>query len=579
MIIEAMDVSCGRVSVRVVALILCWCAFAQQNPPDEKREPLTTFQSKVNLVLVPVVVRDAQGHSIGNLRKDDFQLLDSRRPQIISSFSAVDRATLASPGVDERPHSIPQAPTLQPEQNRPNRYLVYLFDDLNSRFEDIAHVRDAALRHFNKPVLPGDLMAVYALSGKPALDFSADRDKLRDAVSSLRWRPQAGHGGMQCPDVSFYIADLVINKGDAQALEALTDHTAECTHVPSRAMARNIALAAANQRLVVGALDTQLALAMVLRAIQRLSRVPGERVIVLASPGFYGQTPAAIKATAEVLDLAAKSNVVVSGLNPRGVIQAEEDEDVTSRAGGGRRTRPGEPLPLSAWIRYRRESARAEGDAVKDLVDATGGLLFQNNNDLVAGFDRISTAPEFSYVLGFSPADLKTDGTFHPLKIRVNRKGVTIEARRGFYALSANATEEWSTAEALDTLFSRDEKTDIPVVVVSGYSKPKTGDTAKIQLTAKIDVAALHFHKSDDRNRDSLRAIVAVFDADGTYVTGTAENLKLSLPDDLLTSNDPSVTVHWDFEVKPGTYAVRLVIREIDTKIITTLTRSVIIPL
>ena len=91
-------------------------------------------------------------------------------------------------------------------------------------------------------------------------------------------------------------------------------------------------------------------------------------MIVLVSPGFYGQTPAAIKATAEVLDLAAKSNVVLSGLNPRGVIQAEEDEDVTSRAGVGRRTQPGEPLPLSGWIRYRRESARAESDAIKDLA-------------------------------------------------------------------------------------------------------------------------------------------------------------------------------------------------------------------
>jgi hypothetical protein len=75
------------------------------------------------------------------------------------------------------------------------------------------------------------------------------------------------------------------------------------------------------------------------------------------------------------------------------------------------------------------------------------------------------------------------------------------------------------------------------------------------------------------------RAIVAVFDADGAYVTGTAENLKLTVPDGLLTSKDPSVTLHWDFEVKPGTYAIRLVIGEIDTKVITTLTRSVIIPL
>ena len=101
------------------------------------------------------------------------------------------------------------------------------------------------MRHFKKEVPSGDLIAVYALSGRPVLDFTADQDKLQEAVSSLRWRPEAGHGGMQCPDVSFYIADLVINKGDVQALAALTDHTGECTHAVW-SMAKNIALAAAN---------------------------------------------------------------------------------------------------------------------------------------------------------------------------------------------------------------------------------------------------------------------------------------------------------------------------------------------
>jgi hypothetical protein len=174
---------------------------------------------------------------------------------------------------------------------------------------------------------------------------------------------------------------------------------------------------------------------------------------------------------------------------------------------------------------------------------------------------------------------LKTDGTFHPIKIRVSRKGVSIEARRGYYALPPTAPDDWATAEVLESLFSRDEKTDIPIVVVSGYSKPKNGDTAKIQMTAKIDVRPLHFHKSEDRNHDSLRAIAAVFNTDGTYVIGTAENVKLNHPDEILTSNDPAVTLHWDFEVKPSTYVVRLILREIETKAITALNRSVIIPL
>jgi len=59
--------------------------------------------------------------------------------------------------------------------------------------------------------------------------------------------------------------------------------------------------------------------------------MPGERSLVLASPGFFAQTPEGATALAEILDLAAKSNVVVSTLSVHGVIVAE-GEDITARA-------------------------------------------------------------------------------------------------------------------------------------------------------------------------------------------------------------------------------------------------------
>src|SRR5580658_8525162 len=46
-----------------------------------------TFSTGVNLVLVPVVVRDAQGRAIGTLQKEDFQLFDNGKPQPINKFS------------------------------------------------------------------------------------------------------------------------------------------------------------------------------------------------------------------------------------------------------------------------------------------------------------------------------------------------------------------------------------------------------------------------------------------------------------------------------------------------------------
>lgn len=86
------------------------------------------------------------------------------------------------------------------------------------------------------------------MSGKSALEFTADRQKLEEAAGGLRWRPLVGHGGMECPAVNYYLADLILNKGDSQAFEALVDHTVRCAAVPPES-ARGIAMAAVNREI------------------------------------------------------------------------------------------------------------------------------------------------------------------------------------------------------------------------------------------------------------------------------------------------------------------------------------------
>ena len=552
--------------MRYIALFAQLCALAHpQQPVSTPGEQVPTFQSKVNLVLVPVVVRDKNGRPVANLTKDDFQLFDKGQRQAIGSFSAIERTK-------EAPNSTPAAaataavsgPAISAiGNNRPGRSIVYLFDDLNIRFTAMADVRDAAIRYFKNNLAEGDRAAIYTFSGNPTLEFTSDREKLEDAVSRLRWKPPAGRGEFQCPDVSYYIADLILVKGDAQALEGLTIHTSECAHVPPE-MARAIALAAANRELIIGVHDTQVALRMLSRAIRRLAAMPGERSIVLASPGFFAQTPEAATAVAEILDLAARSNVAVNGLSVHAVIVAE-GEDITARK-----------EPNGLWMRYRLENARADGDVMKDLAEGTGGTFFHNNNNMREGLERVSAAPEYSYLLGFSPAEVKTDGKYHSLKVVLPAaKGVHIEARHGYYARPADPKDYYAAADIDDAVFSRGQATDIPIVIQTGYSKPNTGNVAKVLVTAKIDMAALHLRKAAERSLDSLRAVVALFDPDGGYVTGAAKTVNLRLKEETLKQKDPAITLHWEFDVDPGTYLVRLVVREQESKAMTALNRTV----
>jgi VWFA-related protein len=71
---------------------------------------------------------------------------------------------------------------------------------------------------------------------------------------------------------------------------------------------------------------------------------------------------------------------------------------------------------------------------MSEIADGTGGAFFHNSNDLGAGFKSLTDAPEVVYVLELSPEGVKPDGSYHRLKVEVDREGMRLQARQGYSA-------------------------------------------------------------------------------------------------------------------------------------------------
>jgi hypothetical protein len=260
----------------------------------------------------------------------------------------------------------------------------------------------------------------------------------------------------------------------------------------------------------------------------------------------------------DIMDRAIRANVRISSLNARGLytIIPGGDASTPSSAGG--------PDVMNVKTQYQREGAIAEEGIMEELADATGGRYFHNNNDLKAGFTQVAAAPEFVYVLGFSPQNLKLDGSYHGLKVKlINSHGLDLQSRRGYYAPRHLANpEEDAKREIQEALFSRDEVQDIPVELHMQFFK-SSDVAAKIAVLARVNVKNLRFRKANGRNNDDLTVLSGVFDRNGNYVTGTQKLIELHLLDPSLEKLlNSGITVRANFDVAPGSYVIRLVVRD-----------------
>ena len=312
------------------------------------------------------------------------------------------------------------------------------------------------------------------------------------------------------------------------------------------------------------------------KVVNYVSQMPGQRTVVLVSPGFL--TRSEQFDLDQIIDHALRAQVVISSLDPRGMANLTREGDASHSY-----------MPVGSEL-HRLDSEResAARDVLEEVAQGTGGEFRHNTNDLQTGF--AVPAGSAAYYLGFAPTDMKLDGKFHDLKVELAEKhaGFSLQARRGYFAPRSEAeaaasaeqgapidSEAQTKEQIREAVYSRTDLQQLPVTMEVKVFSTKTEDR-ELVLSGRLDTKTLHLRKEGQRNLNNVTFVSAIFDQKDNLVQLQRGQAKLEAPDAQLQQVlSAGLKMDSTFELKPGIYRVREVVTDSEDHHITTLSRNV----
>ena len=498
-----------RLSI-LAATVTCSWVQAQGEAP--------TFRSDTNIVVIPAIVRDSDGKSVGGLGRDDFEVKEDGK---LRPILRVD--------VEQR--------NRQGESGFPQQFDAYVFDDVHLAFRDFEHARTALESHLAGTLLAGRRVALLTTSGRVSAPFTDSRDVLLDAVRRIQRLP-GSHTGTECPDIGYALAYRIVRQRDWSALAAVISQLARCNPGLPQGLARQIAQTEATRALEVGGAGVRGSLGVMQRLVDGMQKRPGRRNVILLSSGFHTLEEADREVLSNILSQAVRQRVAVSAVNAHGVHGTAFNSD-----------------PLAMGDREVAWAFRAAADGLAKAAAETGGTYIGNENDTVAALQRVAEPVEHVYFLFIRAASEPRAGQFHELDVKVTkRRGVVVQARAGFYdAAPLSATDEVRIA-----LFSGSERQQLDV----SLDAERTA-SGRLRIAASVGGPTFPLQDRNGRHVNSLAIAYGVFDRNGTPIGDAIRVADLSIDENGVRKlRSDGIRLGSEFDVPPGTYLIRIVVRE-----------------
>lgn len=519
-------------ALAVAAALLCPpLAFAQQSE--------YTFKTQAELVLVNVSVRDRNGNLVRDLKPEDFTVLEDNKPQKILSFDTENMQTTPSPSAQpvqqvnllsspqKKATAMPANPLLSAQaQAIKDRRLIILFFDLSGMQPDeIERSAEAAQNYVDKQMQPADLVAVVSLGDSIVLnqDFTSDRTQLKKVLQSFNLGGGAG-----------------FEEGSVGTTEGTPDNANSFTVDDTE---YNI-------------FNTDRRLEAIRSVALQVASVPQEKALIYFSSGMDRTGIENESELRSATNAAVLANMAIYTMDIRG-LQALPPGGAAQNAS----LRGISPYNGQSTLNDLNSNFTTQETLVSLSVD-TGGRAYLDSNDFTRVFRGVQQDMDMYYLLGYHSTNTARDGKFRRITVRVNRPGLKLEYRKGYYAAAdfRHSNKEDRERQLQEELASDLPSTDLPLYLATGYFR-LAADRFYVPISLIVPGSAIPFSRNRDQDKATLDVLGVVKTDRNIPVGGIRDTVKLAVN---AANEVQHKNVQYDngLILSPGKYHLKIVVRE-----------------